>query len=148
MVNLGNEQHEMSIRQPMTTKSLFLYMEDGIPIRPLGVFNHNAMNEINIAGIDSVEVVKGAASSLYGSNAVGGAVNFLTAAPSRTKLSAQAPPMLPLPPVMKAVWPASAPSAGLFNGGSQPSWPQQHQCRVRAYSAASSRQCRSAAAAL
>jgi len=28
MVNLGNEQHEMSIRQPMTTKSLFLYLED------------------------------------------------------------------------------------------------------------------------
>ena len=36
MVNLGNEQHEMSIRQPMTTKSLFLYLEDGIPIRTTG----------------------------------------------------------------------------------------------------------------
>ena len=31
--NLGNEQHSMSIRQPITTKSLFLYLEDGIPIR-------------------------------------------------------------------------------------------------------------------
>ena len=82
--DLGNEQHSMGIRQPISTNAVYQYLEDGIPIRPLGVFNHNAMNEINIAGIDSVEVVKGAASSLYGSNAVGGAVNFLTAAPSRT----------------------------------------------------------------
>ena len=37
MVNLGNEQHQMSIRQPMTTKSLFLYLEDGIPIRTSGL---------------------------------------------------------------------------------------------------------------
>jgi iron complex outermembrane recepter protein len=50
----------------------------------LGVFNHNALNEINMNGAGGVEVVKGAASSLYGSNAVGGAVNFLTQRPSRT----------------------------------------------------------------
>ena len=83
-LDLGNEQHGMSIRQPLGFSAGYQYLEDGIPIRPLGVFNHNALNEINLAGSDSVEVVKGAASSLYGSNAVGGAVNFLTAAPSRT----------------------------------------------------------------
>lgn len=82
--DLGNEQHSMGIRQPISTNAVYQYLEDGIPIRPLGVFNHNALNELNMAGSDSVEVVKGAASSLYGSNAVGGAVNFLTAAPSRT----------------------------------------------------------------
>ena len=32
VVSLGNEQHQMSIRQPITTKSLFLYLEDGIPV--------------------------------------------------------------------------------------------------------------------
>ncbi len=83
-VDLGNEQHMMSIRQPMSTNSVYQYLEDGIPIRPLGVFNHNSLNEMNLAGSGSVEVVKGAASSLYGSNAVGGAVNFLTARPSLT----------------------------------------------------------------
>ena len=82
--DLGNEQHSMGIRQPISTNAVYQYLEDGIPIRPLGVFNHNSLNEMNLAGSDSVEVVKGAASSLYGSNAVGGAVNFLTAAPSRT----------------------------------------------------------------
>jgi iron complex outermembrane recepter protein len=82
--DLGNEQHSMGIRQPISTNAVYQYLEDGIPIRPLGVFNHNALNEMNMAGMDSVEVVKGPASSLYGSNAVGGAINFVTAAPSRT----------------------------------------------------------------
>lgn len=82
--DLGNEQHSMGIRQPISTNAVYQYLEDGIPIRPLGVFNHNSLNEMNMVGSDRVEVVKGAASSLYGSNAVGGAVNFLTAAPSRT----------------------------------------------------------------
>jgi iron complex outermembrane recepter protein len=82
--DLGNEQHSMGIRQPISTQSVYQYLEDGIPIRPLGVFNHNALNAININGASGVEVVKGAASSLYGSNAVGGAVNFLTQRSSRT----------------------------------------------------------------
>ncbi len=78
MVNLGNEQHSMSIRQPLTLKSLFLYMEDGIPIRPTGVFNHNALIEINMASVKSIEVIKGPASSIYGSEAIGGSINFIT----------------------------------------------------------------------
>jgi outer membrane receptor protein involved in Fe transport len=82
--DLGNEQHSMGIRQPISTNAVYQYLEDGIPIRPLGVFNHNALNETNMNGSGGVEVVKGAASSLYGSNAVGGAVNFLTQKPSRT----------------------------------------------------------------
>lgn len=82
--DLGNEQHSMSIRQPIGTNAVYQYLEDGIPIRPLGVFNHNSLNEMNMAGASGVEVVKGAASSLYGSNAVGGAVNFLTAGASTT----------------------------------------------------------------
>jgi iron complex outermembrane recepter protein len=82
MVNLGNEQHQMSIRQPMTTKSLFLYLEDGIPVRTTGLFNHNAVLEMNMAAVKSVEVIKGPSSSLYGSEAIGGVVNFITIAPT------------------------------------------------------------------
>src|SRR5690606_38927803 len=78
MVNLGNEQHSMSIRQPLTLKSLFLYMEDGIPIRPTGVFNHNALIEMNMASVKTVEVIIGPASSIYGSEAIGGSINFIT----------------------------------------------------------------------
>ena len=66
MVNLGNEQHMMSIRQPMTTNAYYLYLEDGLPIRPMGIFNHNALLEINQFNLQSIEVVKGPVSSLYG----------------------------------------------------------------------------------
>lgn len=83
MVDLGNEQHAMSIRQPMGYSNMYLYLEDGVPIRTIGDFNHNALIEINQAAVDRVEVIKGPASSLYGSEAVGGAVNFITPTPSR-----------------------------------------------------------------
>ncbi len=82
MVNLGNEQHMMSIRQPMGTNPYFLYMEDGLPIRPMGVFNHNALLEMNTFVTSSIEVVKGPASSLYGPEAVGGAINVITQRPT------------------------------------------------------------------
>ncbi len=82
MVNLGTEQHMMSIRQPMNTNSYFLYLEDGIPIRPLGVFNHNGLLEINQFTINSIEVVKGPVSSIYGADAIGGAINFISQKPT------------------------------------------------------------------
>lgn len=83
MVDLGNEQHMMAIRQPISTKSLFLYLEDGIPIRPTGVFNHNALLEMNMAATKGIEIIRGPFSSLYGSEAIGGAVNFFTANPTQ-----------------------------------------------------------------
>lgn len=82
MVDLGNEQHMMSIRQPMGTNAYFLYLEDGIPLRPMGVFNHNALLEMNIFAVSNIEVIKGPASSLYGPEAVGGGINFITQKPT------------------------------------------------------------------
>jgi iron complex outermembrane receptor protein len=81
MVNLGNEQHMMSIRQPMTTNAYYLYLEDGLPIRPMGIFNHNALLEINQFNLQSIEVVKGPVSSLYGPEAVGGTINLISLKP-------------------------------------------------------------------
>ena len=46
------------------------------------MFNHNSMNEMNVAGAESVEVLKGPAPSLLGSNGVAGAVNLIRAAVS------------------------------------------------------------------
>jgi len=81
MINLGNEQHEMSIRQPMSTNNLFLYLEDGIPIRTSAVFNHNALLEMNMTAAKRIEVIKGPSSALYGAEAIGGVVNVITQAP-------------------------------------------------------------------
>lgn len=84
MVDLGNEQHTMAIRQPIGYRSNFLYLQDGIPIRAIGDFNHNALIEINQAVVRTIEVIKGPSSSLYGSDAVGGAINFITKQPPVT----------------------------------------------------------------
>ncbi len=79
----SNEQHFMAVRSPISTKSLFLYVEDGLPIRPTAVFNHNALLEMNDITYDRVEVLKGPASSIYGSEAIGGSFNFITKKPTR-----------------------------------------------------------------
>ena len=79
----SNEQHFMSVRSPISTKSLFLYLEDGLPIRPTAVFNHNALLEMNDVSFDRIEVLKGPASSIYGSEAIGGSFNFITKNPTK-----------------------------------------------------------------
>ncbi len=84
MPSIGNEQHMMSIRQPVSLKGLYLYLEDGLPIRTSGLFSNNALIEINTAAIQQIEVIKGPASALYGAEAIGGVVNFIHA-PRPTK---------------------------------------------------------------
>jgi outer membrane receptor protein involved in Fe transport len=66
------------MRQPITYNPVYAYLEDGIPIRSTGFFNHNAMYEINVPGSERIEVFKGPATALYGSDAIGGVVNVLT----------------------------------------------------------------------
>ncbi|AVR44212.1 TonB-dependent receptor [Christiangramia fulva] len=78
----GNEQHFMSVRSPISTRSIFLYLEDGLPIRPTAVFNHNSLLEINNTSLQKIEVLKGPASSIYGSEAIGASFNFITQDPT------------------------------------------------------------------
>src|SRR3989304_5525918 len=40
----GGEGHVTSIRQPLTTSPVYLFLEDGGPIRATGFFNHNALS--------------------------------------------------------------------------------------------------------
>ena len=39
----NGEGHTTAIRQPFTTNPVYLFLEDGIPIRSTGFFNHNAL---------------------------------------------------------------------------------------------------------
>jgi len=80
--NLGGEGHMASIRQPITTAGVYLFLEDGLPTRPTGFFNHNGLYEINIPQSSRLEVIKGPASALYGSDAIGGVINVIGKAPS------------------------------------------------------------------
>ena len=74
----NGEGHTTSIRQPFTTNSVYLFLEDGVPIRSTGFFNHNALYEINIPQAGGIEVIRGPGSALYGSDAIGGIINVLT----------------------------------------------------------------------
>jgi outer membrane receptor protein involved in Fe transport len=76
--NLSGEGHSMAMRQPITTKPMYLYLEDGVPTRATGFFNHNALYEVNLAQAGGVEILKGPGTALYGSDAIGGVVNVLT----------------------------------------------------------------------
>ena len=80
----NGEGHQTSIRQPFTTGPVYLFLEDGIPIRATGFFNHNALYEINIPGAGGIEVIRGPGTALYGSDAIGGVINVLTPPPPRT----------------------------------------------------------------
>jgi iron complex outermembrane recepter protein len=80
----GGEGHMAAIRQPKTTNPVYLYLENGVPTRSTGFFNHNALYEINVPQAERIEVLKGPATALYGSDAIGGTINVLTRAPRDT----------------------------------------------------------------
>jgi outer membrane receptor protein involved in Fe transport len=81
-VNITNgEGHTTAIRQPLTTSPVYLYLEDGVPIRSTGFFNHNALYEINVPQAGGIEITRGPGTALYGSDAIGGVVNVLTRTP-------------------------------------------------------------------
>jgi len=77
----GGEGHMTAIRQPITTKALYLYLEDGIPTRSTGFFNHNALYEVNIPQSAGIEVSKGPGTALFGSDAIGAVINVMTNPP-------------------------------------------------------------------
>ncbi|MCK9983591.1 MAG: iron complex outermembrane recepter protein [Azoarcus sp.] len=83
----NGEGHTTAIRQPFTTSPVYLFLEDGIPSRSPGFFNHNALYEINVPQAGGIEVNRGPSSALYGSDAIGGVVNVLTRVPpTKTEL--------------------------------------------------------------
>jgi len=81
MVDLGNDQYKLSIRQPFTNKAYFLFMEDGIALRPIGIFNPNGLLEANMHGLDRIEILRGPSSAVYGGNAVAGSINTISKNP-------------------------------------------------------------------
>lgn len=79
----GGEGHTTAIRMPKTTEPVYLFLEDGVPTRSTGFFNHNALYEVNLPQAGRIEVLKGPATALYGSDAIGGVIDVETRAPTR-----------------------------------------------------------------
>ena len=79
----SGQEHLTAIRSPVLVGGAgagsFLYLEDGIPMRAPGFANVNALMDAQPQNGGSVEVVRGPGSALYGSNAVHGMINFVSA---------------------------------------------------------------------
>jgi len=88
LIQRGSGQESLTaVRSPVFTGAgscgEFLYLENGIPIRPVGFCNVNELFEINTEQARAIEVLRGPGSALYGSNAVHGTINVLQPAPGQ-----------------------------------------------------------------
>lgn len=81
-LNSGQE-HLTAIRSPVLVGGAgagsFLFLEDGIAPRAPGFANVNALIDVATALTQRVEITRGPGSALYGSNAVHGIVNYVSA---------------------------------------------------------------------
>jgi outer membrane receptor protein involved in Fe transport len=88
----SGQEHLTAIRSPVLTGAgscgAFLFLEDGIPIRPAGFCNVNSLFEINTEQAQSIEVIRGPGNALYGSNALHGTINALMPAPGSRRAGA------------------------------------------------------------
>jgi outer membrane receptor protein involved in Fe transport len=82
IMQTNGEGHTTGLRQPIGTAAVYSYLEDGIPTRATGFFNHNALFEVNLPQAEGLEVIRGPGSALQGSDAIGGVFNVITKAPS------------------------------------------------------------------
>ncbi len=86
-IQRGSGQESLTaLRSPVLTGpgscGAFLFLEDGIPLRPVGFCNVNQLFEANFEQAAAVEVLRGPGSALYGANAMHGIINVISAAPS------------------------------------------------------------------
>ena len=79
----SGQEHLTAIRSGVLTGAgacgAFLYLENGVPIRPPGFCNVNNLFELVTEQAATIEAVRGPASALFGGNALYGVVNIVTA---------------------------------------------------------------------
>lgn len=86
-VSRGNGQESLTaLRSPVLTGAggcgSFFMALDGISLRAPGFCNVNQLFDANIEQAGRIEVIKGPAGATYGSNAMHGVINILSAAPT------------------------------------------------------------------
>ncbi|MGS2721204.1 TonB-dependent receptor [Paraglaciecola aestuariivivens] len=82
-ISRGNgQEHLTAIRSPVLTGAggcgAFYIAQDGISARAPGFCNANQLFDLNTLQAANIEVIRGPASTFYGSNAVHGVINILT----------------------------------------------------------------------
>ncbi|MCM2312088.1 MAG: TonB-dependent receptor [Steroidobacteraceae bacterium] len=88
MIQRGSGQESLTaIRSPVLTGAgscgAFLFLENDVPIRPTGFCNVNELFEVNTEQAQTMEVLRGPGTALYGSSAMHGIVNVRQAAPGQ-----------------------------------------------------------------
>lgn len=86
-ISRGNGQESLTaLRSPVLTGAggcgPFYMTSDGISLRAPGFCNINQLFDANTEQAGRIEVIKGPATALYGSNAMHGVINVLSAAPT------------------------------------------------------------------
>ncbi len=83
--NLGNNQ-DYYLRGAATSNTLILL--DGVPVAdPSYISSYFDLNNINPAQVERIEILKGAQSTLWGSDAVAGVINIITKKGAAKKIS-------------------------------------------------------------
>jgi iron complex outermembrane receptor protein len=81
----SGQEHLTAIRSPVLTGpgacGAFLILENSIPTRPVGFCNVNQLFELNTELAQSIEILRGPANALYGSNGLHGTMNVLLPEP-------------------------------------------------------------------
>ena len=93
MIQRNSGQESLTaIRSPVLSGpgscGAFLFLENSVPIRPVGFCNVNEMFEINFESASSIEVLRGPVGVVYGSGAMHGAINILQPAPAAARTGA------------------------------------------------------------
>lgn len=88
MIQRNSGQESLTaIRSPVLSGpgscGVFLFLENSVPIRPVGFCNVNEMFELNTESAQGIEVLRGPAGVVYGSGAMHGAVNVIQATPAQ-----------------------------------------------------------------
>jgi outer membrane receptor protein involved in Fe transport len=85
VVRGSGQEHQTAIRSPVLSGAGscggFLYLEDGIPVRPAGFCTVNQLVEVGSELASSIETIRGPGNALFGSNALHGVVNILMPVP-------------------------------------------------------------------
>ncbi|MCP4272555.1 MAG: TonB-dependent receptor, partial [Gammaproteobacteria bacterium] len=70
-----------NLRWAISSKNYTVNLLDGVMMRPFGKGYTSSINETNSWDIERIEVIRGPASALFGSHAIGGVINVITKEP-------------------------------------------------------------------
>lgn len=89
----SGQEHLTAIRSAVLTGAgacgEFLFLENGIPVRPAGFCNVNNLFELNTEQAGRIEVWRGPASAVLGGNALHGAINVINRVPERNAIGVE-----------------------------------------------------------